>query len=177
LLKFPLHLLPALPLQQKTDKEEDSPRVVIRKVEKDLKERKKRLSGNPSLNLEDWLKLNLLKALLIFSDSLSPSRSKRLSMLSWEAISKKKSCKSNLFRNKLKLVKEPDSKLSLLLVMRRITLDWDGNVTRKFKEPSREPSLWLNLTSFLSERDIGVTRSVVPTPSLEKLLERVDQSK
>jgi hypothetical protein len=65
-------------------------------------------------------------------------------MLSSQKSFKRKSWRSNQFKNKLKPVKEPDSKLLPLLVMENNTLDSDGNVTNKFKEPLRALLPWLN---------------------------------
>ena len=62
--------------------------------------------------------------------------------------SKNKSWKSSQSRNKLKQVREPDSKPTLLLEIKGTILDLDGNVTKKFKELLKVPSLWLNSILF-----------------------------
>lgn len=54
--------------------------------------------------------------------------------------------------------------------------DWDGNVTRKSKELSREPSKLPSLTLSQSERDIGVTPSEHHTLFQPRSTENVVQS-
>lgn len=148
---------------------------MIKKVK--VKERKMRSSGIQSPSLEDLLKLEKLTTLLIFSDS--PSQSSNLKLLINSSVNnlKKKSWKLNQSKNKLKLVKEPDSKLLPLLVMDLTTLVSDGNATNKSKVPSRVPLLWPNLTSVQLERDIGETKSVLHTLSHAKSQEKAVQLK
>lgn len=163
--------------QNLKERREDSAVEATKKVENVQRERKKRLNGDPSPNSADWSSMDSLTTSSISSDSQSPSRSKKSLTSSWLVALKKKLWRSNPSKNKLKPVKEPASKPMLLLVMRRTTSDLDGNATKKSKEPSRAPSLWPSLTSSLSERDIGETKSVLPTPFHAKLPERVDQLK
>jgi hypothetical protein len=50
----------------------------------------------------------------------------------------------------------------------------DLNATKKFKEPSKEPSSMPNLILFLSEEVIGETKLVKPIPFPVKLQEKED---
>jgi hypothetical protein len=148
----------------------------IKRVKED-KERKKKPYGIQSPSSADLLKLEKLTTLLISSDSLSQSKNQKLLTNSSVNNLKNKSWKLNPSKNKPKPVKEPDSKLSPLLVMDLIILVSDGNAIRKFKVPSRVLSSWPNLTFLQLEKVIGVTKSVLLTPSHAKLLEKVVQLK
>ena len=124
---------------------------VERKREEEIRElpeieRKIKSYGIQSPSLEDLLRMVKLLTSMTFSDSQSQSRNPKSLINSSQTNLKNKLWKLNLSRNKLKLVKEPDSKLLPLLVMELHILVSDGNVTNKFKVPLKELSLWPNLT-------------------------------
>jgi hypothetical protein len=148
----------------------------IKRVKED-KERKKKPYGIQSPSSADLLKLEKLTTLLISSDSLSQSKNQKLLINSLVNNLKNKLWKLNPSKNKLKLVKEPDSKLLPLLVMDLTTLVSDGNAIKKFKVLSKVLSSWPNLTSPQLEKVIGVTKSVLLTPFHVKLPEKVAQLK
>ena len=150
----------------------------IKNQEAHSKREKNKPNGSQSPSSEDSFKPSSSTTSLMSSDSQSPSRNnKSLTPSSPVAPWRKKSWRSSPSKNKPKPVKEPDSKPSSLSVMKSNSSDWDGNVTRKSKVPSRVPSLWPSSTLSQSERDIGETRSVQSTPSPTRLQERPVQSR
>ena len=82
-----------------------------------------------------------------------------------------RSCAFCPYRSRLRPVREQDSRLSLLLVIRTVTLVLVSSALRKFKLPSEV--LWLMLRSTLSQLEevIGVQRSVLSIPFQSKLRE------
>lgn len=117
---------------------------------------------------------------MTFSEWPFPSRNLKSLITSWPQKptknSEKKSSRLSQSRSRPKPVKEPDSSPTSLLEMEKDTLDWDGSVTRKSKELSRELLKLLSLTLFQSEKDIGVTLSELHTLFQPRFTENVVQS-
>ena len=117
----------------------------IKRVESSIK-REMRKNGHQSPSSADSLSQARLTTLLISSDSPSQSRNPKSLILSSRINLKKKSWKSSPSKNRLKLVKEPVSKLSPLSVTVLTTSVSDGNATNKSKVLLKVLSLWLNST-------------------------------
>jgi len=84
-----------------------------------------------------------------------------------------KSCAFFQFKSKPRLVKELDSRLSLLPVIKQDTLLLVSSVPRKSKLPLRVHWLTLRSTLFQLEEVIGVQRSVPSILFQSKLRESV----
>jgi len=80
-------------------------------------------------------------------------------------------CAFSPSKSKPRPVKEPDSRLSLLLVIDKVTLVLVSKSPKKSKLPSRVLSSMLRSTLSQSEEDIGVLELVVSIPSQPRLRE------
>ncbi len=132
--------------------------------------RKTRKNGLQSPSWAVWFVKQRSAPWRKFTCTPCPSKNSRSSISSWVVHCVTKSWKSCLSRNKLVLVREPDSRLLLPSVIRMDTLDWALSAARKLPLLFVAPSFWPSCRSSQFDVVIGVTRSVNPTPFLARLV-------
>merc|ERR1711953_769298 len=131
---------------------------------------KTRKNGFPSPNLDVSLKMAESRVWRKSICSLSPSKNSKSSISSWDPLSKTKSSKSCLYRNRPVPVNVPALRPSLPSATTMDTSVWALSAPKKWPPPSVVPLSWPSSQSFPFVVVSGVTKLDVPIPFLARSL-------